>query len=88
VSVAGGVARRGDGTIAGSVLTLDRAVARAVAAGADPVDAILGATARPAALAGDQSAGVLTVGGPADVLVLDDDLAVHRVLRAGREVPR
>jgi N-acetylglucosamine-6-phosphate deacetylase len=88
VTVVDGVARRDDGTIAGSVLTLDLALPRAVAAGADPVDALLGATARPAALAGDPAAGLLRVGGPADLVVLDDDLAVVRVLRAGREVPR
>lgn len=88
VAVVDGVARRADGTIAGSVLFLDRALARAVAAGADPVDALLGATARPAELVGDPDAGRLTVGGPADLVVLDEGFAVVRVLRGGREIPR
>ena len=50
-------------TLAGSVLTMDRAVATLVAAGVEPIDAIRAATATPARVLGDErSRGVLAPG--------------------------
>ena len=41
---------------------------------------------RPSALLGRPDVGVLRVGGPADLLVLDGDLRLRAVLRGGREI--
>jgi N-acetylglucosamine-6-phosphate deacetylase len=83
-----GVPRLADGTLAGSTVPLIRQVAGLVAAGL-PVDrAVNLASLRPAQFLGVPEAGVLRIGGPADLLVLDDDLEIVRVLVAGREVDR
>jgi N-acetylglucosamine-6-phosphate deacetylase len=39
----------------------------------------------PARVLGDELLGVLRTGGPADVVVLDDELEIRTVLVAGRE---
>jgi N-acetylglucosamine-6-phosphate deacetylase len=85
VAVRDGAARRSDGTLAGSVLTMDQGVRNLVAWGASPAEAIAAATAAPAALLGRDGLGRLAVGAPADLVVLDDDLVVHRTLVAGVE---
>jgi imidazolonepropionase-like amidohydrolase len=43
-------------------------------------------TARPAALLGASRFGTLELGGSADVLVVDDALALQRVVAAGMDV--
>lgn len=88
VTVAGGEARRADGTLAGSVLRMADALRGVVAAGASVEDAVAAATTRPAALLGRSDVGRLLPGGPADIAVLDDTLAVTRTLRAGADVDR
>lgn len=85
VTVAGAVARLADGTIAGSVVTMDRAVRVLIAAGATLPEAIGAATTVPARLAGRPDLGTLAPGTPADIAVLDDALRVCRTLTAGRE---
>lgn len=85
VTVAGGEVRRRDGTLAGSVLTMDAAVRNLVALGVAVHEAVGAATAVPARIAGRDEVGSLRVGGVADVVVLDDGLSVRRVLRGGRE---
>lgn len=88
VRVEGGVPRLVDtGSIAGSTLTMDRAVRVAVTeAGFSREDALRAASAVPAALLRRQDVGQLTRGARADLIVLDHQLQVNRVLRAGTEV--
>jgi N-acetylglucosamine-6-phosphate deacetylase len=88
VHVAGGVARLADGTLAGSVLTMDEAVRNFVALGATPEEAITAATTTPARLLRRPELGSLDPGTPADVVVLDADLGVIHTLVAGRTVYR
>lgn len=83
VFVAAGAARLADGTLAGSVLTMDQAVRNAVASGVDLVTASAMASAVPAAYLGDDERGVLEVDRRADVVVLDDDLRVVEVYLGG-----
>jgi N-acetylglucosamine-6-phosphate deacetylase len=86
VSVAGAEARLADGTLAGSVLTMDQAVRNLVGLGASIEDAVDAATRVPAQLVGRHDLGCLTEGGMADVVVLDDALTVQRTLIGGTEV--
>lgn len=89
VRVSGGEARilEPDGTvgaIAGSTLTVGAAVRYAVQqAGVPAEQALAAATANPAAMLGLEQAGSLSVGGRADLVVLDDQLGVERVMCAG-----
>lgn len=86
VDVRGGVARRADGVLAGSTLTMPEAIRDLVRLGATREQAIDAATRVPARVARRADVGVLSVGGPADVVVLDDALEVRRVLVAGEEL--
>jgi N-acetylglucosamine-6-phosphate deacetylase len=80
-----GAVRLPDGTLAGSVLTMDEAVRNLVASGADWTDAVHAASTAPARLLGRDDLGRLEPGAPAHVTVLDDDLRVLRTLVSGRE---
>ena len=84
VEVRDGVARLpGGGAIAGSTATMATAVQHAVRAGLSLEDAVRAATATPAALHGLTRVGTLRPGTDADLVVLDADLAVRRVMRHG-----
>ncbi|MER7458989.1 N-acetylglucosamine-6-phosphate deacetylase [Micromonospora sp. NPDC126480] len=85
VVVADGVARLArDGAIAGSTLTMDAALRHAVAAGIPVPDAARMVATTPARAIGlGDKVGALHVGLRADLVVLDDDLNVVRVMRAG-----
>ena len=83
VGVQDGAARRRDGVLAGSVLTMIEAVRNLHALGAPLVDAVGAATAVPARIAGRPDLGVLVPGGRGDVVVLDDRLEITRVVLAG-----
>ncbi|MEU6078262.1 N-acetylglucosamine-6-phosphate deacetylase [Micromonospora sp. NPDC047074] len=85
VTVADGVARLArDGAIAGSTLTMDAALRHAVAAGIPIADAVRMAATTPARAIGlGDQLGALQVGLRADLVVLDDDLNVVRVMREG-----
>ncbi len=73
----GDVARLEDGTIAGSVLTMDRAFARLVTAmGLSFVDAATLCATTPARALGLQGFGLISPGAFADLAVLDRDLRV------------
>ncbi|MFS8102188.1 N-acetylglucosamine-6-phosphate deacetylase [Lentzea alba] len=82
--VVGGVARRADGTLVGSTITLVDAVRHACdAAGVGVEQAFDAATRTPARLFPGKDIGLLRPGDRADVLVLDDELSVRTVLQNG-----
>lgn len=87
VTVSNGAARLGDGTLAGSVLTLDAALRRAVAAGVPLAEASTLASAVPSSYLGLADRGRIEAGARADLVVLDPDLRVVRTVAAGRELP-
>lgn len=77
-----------DGTLAGADLRLDRAVRVAVAAGADPAQALAMATSVPAHLIGAK-AGRIAPGRAADLILLDADLHLTGIHDgAGWRAPR
>jgi N-acetylglucosamine-6-phosphate deacetylase len=86
VNVADGACRLADGTLAGSVVTMDRAIRELVALGASLPEAVAAATIAPARLLGRDDLGVLAPGARADVVVLDDDLHVRRTLVDGVQI--
>ena len=82
--VAGGVCRNVEGKLAGSTLTLDRALRNVVALGVPLGDALRMVTLNPARLLGfEQSKGVLRPGADADLVLLNADLAVAAVMTRG-----
>jgi N-acetylglucosamine-6-phosphate deacetylase len=85
VTVADGVARLdGHGAIAGSTLTMDAALRRAVHSGVSIVEAARMAATTPARVLGlDAELGSLVPGLRADIAVLDSELRVTSVLRSG-----
>jgi N-acetylglucosamine-6-phosphate deacetylase len=90
VTVRDGVATLdGPGTLAGSTLTLDSALRRAVLElGIDPADAVAAVTSTPARVLGlEDRFGLLAEGYAADLVLLDADWRVQRVWAAGRELP-
>lgn len=81
VSVAGGVCRDPQGRLAGSTLTLDRALRNVVALGVPLADALRMMTLNPARLLGlEGKKGVLAPGADADLVLLDANLKVSAVL--------
>jgi N-acetylglucosamine-6-phosphate deacetylase len=84
VHVRDGVCRREDGTLAGSVVPLDAAVRNLAAIGVPLAEAVAAATVVPARIARRADLGRLSVGGRADLVVLDDGLAVTQVYRGGK----
>ena len=79
--------RLADGTLAGSSLTMDRAVANVVhAAGIPLADAVRAASTTPADVLGLTDRGRLVPGCRADVVALDGDLAPTEVWIGGRQV--
>lgn len=84
VTVAEGVCRNVEGKLAGSTLTLDRALRNVVALGVPPADAVRMLTLNPAHLLGlERSKGVLRPGADADLLLLDANLTVAGVMTRG-----
>lgn len=88
VTVKDGVARLTEGgAIAGSTLTLDKAVKYCVTqANVNLFDAVRAATLRPAKALGRTDIGQLTQGSYADLVVLGQNLEVANVMRRGRWV--
>ena len=87
VTVADRVARlAAGGAIAGSTLTMDAALRRAVHSGMSIVDAARMAATTPARLLG-LDAGTVQPGQRADLVILDEQLRVIRVLRNGVDEP-
>lgn len=79
--------RLSDGTLAGSCLTMDRAIANVVhRAGVSLPDAIRAASTTPADLMGATDRGRITAGARADLVALDADLRVVTTWIAGEPV--
>jgi N-acetylglucosamine-6-phosphate deacetylase len=80
VVVTGGVCRSAEGRLAGSTLTLDRALRNVVALGVSFADAVRMLTLNPARLLGlEKKKGVLAPGADADLVLLDESLQVTGV---------
>ena len=79
-----GLPRRADGTIAGSGLRLDAAIANVVAAGVDLRSAVDAASRLPADILGRPDLGRIEAGGTADLVWLGDDLSARATWLAGR----
>jgi N-acetylglucosamine-6-phosphate deacetylase len=86
VVVSGGEARIATGSLAGSTLTMDRAVCVCVRdAGIPLIDALTMASATPAALLGiGEVAGRIAPGADADLVVLDEELAAIGTMVGGQ----
>jgi N-acetylglucosamine-6-phosphate deacetylase len=84
VTVSGGVCRNSEGKLAGSTLTLDRALRNVVALGIPLQDAARMLTANPAKLLGIEfKKGALRTGADADIVLLDENLQVTNVWTRG-----
>jgi N-acetylglucosamine-6-phosphate deacetylase len=73
----------GTSTLAGSVIALDTAVRNVVASGVPLPAAIAAASRNPLALLGVSDRGRIVPGQRADLVELDPELGVRRVMRAG-----
>ncbi len=87
VLVRGGRATLEDGTLAGSVLTLDVALRNAAACGVSLEAASDLLSRNPADYLGRADLGRFSAGARADALVLRDDLTLERVVVGGVDVP-
>jgi N-acetylglucosamine-6-phosphate deacetylase len=85
VDVVEGVARR-LGVLAGSTVTMIEAIRNLVQLGASLEAALSAASEVPARIAGRNDVGRLDLGSRADVVVLDDNVEIERVLAAGVDV--
>jgi N-acetylglucosamine-6-phosphate deacetylase len=83
VTVERGVSRLADGTLAGAVRPLVWGLRMLVELGVPIVEAVDAVTRTPARVLGRDDIAVLRPGAPADLVVLDDDFAVKRVLLGG-----
>jgi N-acetylglucosamine-6-phosphate deacetylase len=87
VDVGASGARAHDGRLAGSILGLDAAVRNLVAfAGASPAEAVASVTSVPARLLALGERGRLVAGAVADIVVLDEELAVVATIVGGELV--
>jgi N-acetylglucosamine-6-phosphate deacetylase len=90
VTVGDGAVRLADGTLAGSVLTMDRGLANLRTASGRDLAALWPTASRNAARiagVGDRT-GVLAAGRDADLVLVDDEVAVHTTIVAGHVVHR
>jgi N-acetylglucosamine-6-phosphate deacetylase len=85
VTVRDGVARRDDGVLAGSTITMLAAVRHLCALGVPLGEALAAATAVPAAILGRDDVGVLAPGRAADIAVLDDRLELVAAYAGGAQ---
>jgi len=85
-SIVDGAPRHPDGTIAGSILTMDAALRKLISLGLEVPRAVQAVSTNPARLAKRQDLGLLGVGRPADIAVLDASLRVVSTHVAGVEV--
>jgi N-acetylglucosamine-6-phosphate deacetylase len=85
VKIRDGVARGPDGQLAGSVLTMIEAVRNLHALGVPLGDALAAGSTVPAGVLGALDVGRLAPGLAADIVVVDDNLQIERVLVGGQE---
>jgi N-acetylglucosamine-6-phosphate deacetylase len=85
VKIRDGVARGPDGQLAGSVLTMIEAVRNLHELGVPLVAALEAASSVPASVLGLHDVGRIEIGGRADIVVVDDNLRIERVLVGGQE---
>jgi N-acetylglucosamine-6-phosphate deacetylase len=84
VNVSEGVCRNGEGKLAGSTLTLDRALRNMLSLGIKMPEALAMLTANAARLLGiENRKGTLAPGADADLVLLDSDLQVSGVMTRG-----
>jgi N-acetylglucosamine-6-phosphate deacetylase len=84
VTVLDGVCRNAEGKLAGSTLTLDRALRNVVALGVTLADTLRMLTTNPAKLLGVEfKKGALRIGADADILLLDQNLQLTNVWTRG-----
>jgi N-acetylglucosamine-6-phosphate deacetylase len=84
VQVTDGVVRNAEGKLAGSALTLDRALRNIIALGVPNDEAIRMLTLYPARLLGlDSRKGVIAPGADADLVFLDSKLQISKVVTRG-----
>jgi N-acetylglucosamine-6-phosphate deacetylase len=84
VTVTGGVCRNAEGKLAGSTLTLDRALRNVVGLGVALPDALRMLTLNPATLLGIEfKKGTLRTGADADIVLLDNNLQIKKVFLRG-----
>lgn len=84
VTVTDGICRNREGKLAGSTLTLDRAVQKMVRLGVPLIEAVRMATYNPARRVGiENRKGVLRPGADADVLLLTPELKILNVFSRG-----
>ncbi len=86
VTVEEGVSRRADGKLAGATRPLAWGLRMLVELGVPIVEAVDTVTAAPARLLGREDIAILRPGASADLVVLDDDFAVERILVGGEEL--
>jgi N-acetylglucosamine-6-phosphate deacetylase len=87
VTVSGGICRNSEGKLAGSTLTLDRALRNIVGLGIPLADAVRMLTLNPAALLGIEfKKGALRTGADADIVLLDEGLQLRNVWVRGAAV--
>jgi len=86
VQVTDGAVRRGDGTLAGSALTMADAVRNTISLGVPFLDAVTAATATPAGLVGHAALAAMWPGAPADLVVLDEAGTLVRAVHHGADV--
>jgi N-acetylglucosamine-6-phosphate deacetylase len=87
VTVSGGICRNSEGKLAGSTLTLDRALRNIVGLGVPLADAVRMLTLNPASLLGIEfKKGALRVGADADIVLLDEGLQLTNVWVRGAAV--
>ena len=84
VTVSGGICRNAEGKLAGSTLTLDRALRSIVALGTPLADAVRMLTLNPATLLGlEFKKGALRAGADADIVLLDEGMQITQVWARG-----
>lgn len=87
ITVSGGVCRNAEGKLAGSTLTLDRALRNIVDLGASLSEALRMLTLNPATLLGiEHKKGILHANADADIVLLDEALRVSQVFTRGLPV--
>ncbi len=83
VTVRGDRCTLSNGTLAGSVMALDTAVRNTVAEGASLPAAVAAASRNPLDMLGFDDRGRIATGQRADLVELEEDLSVRRVMRGG-----